>query len=138
MNRELVQNPDIVLKKLISEQGYAARALTSDEFRKFESNFFLKHQIKINFSEAAVEEVIKRSEISGLSIYSVCENSLTGYEYGLSLVSKNSGRSEFEIPVELIRNPQKVLEDWIRESCHQFHDPSRGLEPSVSSVMPPN
>ena len=43
----------------------------------------------------------------------LCESLFKDYQFGLGLISRNSGQSEFVIPVDAVEAPDRVLSQWV-------------------------
>jgi hypothetical protein len=56
---------------------------------------------------------------NGANPKQICDDILRSYEHGLNLIKKNTGQDEFILTQEVIENPDKVLEHWIRDSYSQ-------------------
>jgi hypothetical protein len=58
-----------------------------------------------------------------------CNQLFKDYEFGLGLIKKNNGQTEFEIPAAAIENPDKFLSDLVVASY-------RGGEPKQAAGTP--
>ena len=43
----------------------------------------------------------------------LCADRFKDYQFGLKLVVQNTGRDEFEIDLDAVEAPDKVLSDWV-------------------------
>jgi len=86
------------------------------QIRSFEKSFENRSGLKIRFSEPArdliLSEVIKKDE----GVYAYCDQVLSILEYGLKLVRDQSGKTDFELPEEAVRAPEKYLNQMLHST----------------------
>jgi hypothetical protein len=87
-----------------------------DEVRGFESFFADKQNIRIRFSEDAVDEILGKVVAEGGSAIAVCRQVSSDYDYALKLVMEKTGQQEFLITKEAILDPDGYINDMIRKS----------------------
>ena len=56
-----------------------------------------------------VEEALAKSQ----SVRDLCAARFKDYQFGLKLITQNSAQAEFVIDEEAVRNPDKVLSEWV-------------------------
>jgi len=54
----------------------------------------------------------------GTDLFTYCAGLFQDYEHGLNLLRKTSSKKQFVIDEDGIRNPEKTVERWIKESYH--------------------
>jgi hypothetical protein len=42
-----------------------------------------------------------------------CERAFKDYQFGLTLIKRNSGRTEFFLPARAVDDPDGVLSEWV-------------------------
>ena len=110
---ELVENSAAELKKILAdpkrEERIVARQLVGQFARRFQEN----HGIDIRFTEAAasllVEEALEKSQ----PVRDLCANKFKDFQFGIKLITQNSGPQEFVIDVDAVKEPDKILSDWV-------------------------
>jgi ATP-dependent Clp protease ATP-binding subunit ClpX len=113
VTRELVDNPEAELKKLLAEQKREERAVGRQIVSEYERRFQENHGLKIKFTEAAAERLVAKAMEEGKAIRDFCAERFKDYQFGLKLVSQNTGRNEFTVDVDAVEAPDKVLSDWV-------------------------
>jgi endopeptidase Clp ATP-binding regulatory subunit ClpX len=113
VTRELVDSPAAELQKILSdptqEERIVARRVVDEFARRFQEN----HGMKISFTEAAAELLVKEALEKSQSVRDLCAARFKDFHFGLKLISKNSGQQEFTIDADAVQTPDKVLSDWV-------------------------
>ncbi len=107
ITKEVVENPEAELKKLLATEPIR---IATKEIRMYQTDFFEKHKIKIDFTDDALNLLAEKAKNE--DAYSICEDLLKDYGLGLKLTCKES----FTLTKELLENPKKYLEKLIREN----------------------
>lgn len=89
------------------------------QIKSYEDTFYNRCGITIVFDDKAIDELLIQSASGESNLYSQCERLCNILEYGLSLVRDKTGISEFEVPVEAIKNPELYINSLIRSCYHQ-------------------
>ena len=113
VTRELVDNPPAVLKEILAdprqEQRMVVRQLVEEFARRFREN----HGITIRFTEAAANLLVNEALDKSQSVRDLCAVRFKDYQFGLKLITQNSGPQEFVIDRDAVEAPDKVLSDWV-------------------------
>ena len=113
VTRELVDNPAAELKKLLAEQEKAERVIAGQLVQEFAQRFAETHGLRISFTEAATAALVARAAEEGTPVRDLCTTRFKDYQFGLKLVAQNTGREEFELDVNAVEGPDKVLSEWV-------------------------
>jgi ATP-dependent Clp protease ATP-binding subunit ClpX len=109
----LVNDPVGELGKLLAdpkqEERMVARQLVHEFARRFQEN----HGMQINFTESAVEMLVKEALEKNQSVRDLCAKRFKDFHFGLKLISQNSGQKDFVIDNDAVELPDKVLSDWV-------------------------
>ena len=84
--------------------------------RAFADQFNREHGLQISFDEAALQLLVERAQAERMTMAELCAHLFKDYQFGLSLVQKNSGQSSFVLPREAVEAPDKFLSDWVVRS----------------------
>jgi endopeptidase Clp ATP-binding regulatory subunit ClpX len=110
---ELVENPAAELKNILSdpesEERIVARQLVEEFGRRFQEN----HGIQIRFTDAAVDLLVSEALEKKQSVRDLCAKRFKDFQFGLKLITQNSGPQEFVIDRDAVEAPDKVLSDWV-------------------------
>jgi len=119
VTRDLVDDPAAELHKIVAdpkqEERIVARQLVDEFARRFEEN----HGMKIQFTDAAADLLVNEALEKGQSMRDLCAKRFKDYQFGLKLISQNSGRREFVIDRDAVEQPDKLLSDWVVASYRQ-------------------
>ncbi|MEM1059006.1 MAG: AAA family ATPase [Verrucomicrobiota bacterium] len=123
VNEAVVANPDRELERILQEEGYEERLAMGELAREFAKRFHDKHQLKLRLSDEAVERLTAGAINENRGILEHCELVFKDFEFGLKLISKNSGRTEFTVDAAMVADPEKRLSEWVVESYGQDGPP---------------
>ena len=113
---EVVDAPDVELKRIIGEPDYNRRTVMYEQVRRYEAQFYSEHQLQIQFDDEATVLICERAIAAEQTVQEVCDQLLGSYQHGLNLIKQNTGQSTFTFPKAVLENPDQILEEWIRES----------------------
>jgi ATP-dependent Clp protease ATP-binding subunit ClpX len=110
---ELVENPAAELKKILtdpkSEERIVARQLVEEFARRFQE----LHGITIRFTDAATEMLVTEALDKKQSVRDLCAKRFKDFQFGLKLITQNSGPREFVIDRDAVEAPDKILSDMV-------------------------
>jgi len=113
VSRELVDNPAAELKKLLAEHQQEERLVARQFVNEYAQRFEEQHGLKITFTEAAADLLVSQALESGKPVRDLCAERFKDYQFGLKLISQNTARREFELGVEAVGAPDKILSEWV-------------------------
>jgi ATP-dependent Clp protease ATP-binding subunit ClpX len=136
VTRELVDNPPAELKKLLAEQEKEERQVARQLVHEFAERFRENHGLKIKFTEAAADLLVSQALEQGQQIRDFCATRFKDYQFGLKLISQNTGQEEFTVDVEAVKAPDKVLSDWVVASYRNKEGANAPETPGSTSAAP--
>jgi endopeptidase Clp ATP-binding regulatory subunit ClpX len=113
VTRELVDNPAAELKRILGDPQREERIVARQLVQEFARRFQEVHGIQLRFTEGAMGLLVKEALEKGQSVRDLCAVRLKDFQFGLKLISQNSGQAEFEIDEAAVRNADKTLSDWV-------------------------
>ena len=116
LEAEVVRDPAAALRALLDGNRTAQAGVLKGEVYAFATRFQEAHGLRLDFDESAVAELVARSESTGRTIRSLCEEAFNNFEYGLNLIRRNTGQDRFPITREVIADPDRALSQWVVES----------------------
>lgn len=109
----LIARPDEALAALLraghAEHEQAQRAITSE----FAARFSSEHGVTITFESEAVDRILEKAATQNLGVREFCEKAFKDYQFGLTLIHRNSGRTEFSVPARAVDDPDGILSEWV-------------------------
>ncbi len=112
----LVEKPAESLATLL-ETGHAEKerslATIVDQFAE---RFQDQYNLSLTFEPAATQALVERAVREDTGVRDLCERLFKDYQFGLQLIRKNSGQSQFVIPLRATDDPDGVLSEWVVES----------------------
>jgi ATP-dependent Clp protease ATP-binding subunit ClpX len=113
VTRQLVDNPAAALKALLAEQAKRERAVMTRVVQEFAERFHESFGLKLVFTEAAAERLVAMALEQHKTVRDVCAERFKDFQFGLRLVSQNTGQTEFPIDEAMVEAPEKVLSEWV-------------------------
>jgi ATP-dependent Clp protease ATP-binding subunit ClpX len=115
---EMVREPKKVLDRLM-EEGHKHEAETLlGGARQFADRFKREHHIEIIFDESALHRLIERAHHEHMNMPELCAHLFKDYQFGLSLIQKNTGQPSFTLTGAAIDDPDKFLSDLVVQSYY--------------------
>jgi endopeptidase Clp ATP-binding regulatory subunit ClpX len=113
VTRELVDDPAAELRKILADPEREERIVTRQLVDEYARRFQETHGMRIRFTEAAADMLVKEALEKGQSVRDLCANRFKDFQFGLKLIAQNSGQQEFVIDTDAVQAPDKVLSDWV-------------------------
>src|SRR6478672_4850769 len=113
---ELVREPKRVLDRLMAEGHKQEEAALEKSAREFAEEFQKMHGLEIVFDPSAIARLIERAHAERMKMADLCAHLFKDYQFGLSLVEKNTGQKSFVLGREAIDAPDKFLSDLVVQS----------------------
>ncbi len=104
-NKELIENPDVVLKQMLIEDG----------IHSFQKSFLVDHGIYLDFNDDAVKRIQEMAGEKLKSIKQLCSDLFNDYYHGLRLLKMD----HFTITSDAVKNPKEYLNDIIKSNYNR-------------------
>jgi endopeptidase Clp ATP-binding regulatory subunit ClpX len=115
---ELVRDPKRVLDRLMTEgleqEGRALKAGVGQFAEKFKN----EHGLEIVFDESAIRRLVERAQAERMTMAELCAHLFKEYQFGLSLIQKNTGQKSFVLDESAVTDPDKFLSDSVVRSYY--------------------
>lgn len=122
---ETITDPHLALKNLLKKNSHLQRSCLREEISAFARRFYMKHDLKLTFTEDAHEVLIDYAVDSDKTIRTICEERFKDFQHGLKIVSRNSGQESFTVDAAMAENPDKELSRLVVESFKQREEKNR-------------
>ncbi len=118
VSADLVREPKQVLDRLMAEgHKHETRALEANA-RQFTDKFKREHGLEMVFDDAAIQRLIERAQVERMTMAELCAHLFKDYQFGLSLISKNTGQKKFLLDAAAVDAPDKFLSDLVVQSYY--------------------
>ena len=125
VSAELVREPKRVLERLMAE-GHKHEAQTLEaKARQFADKFKREHGLEIAFDDAALQRLVARAQTERMTMPELCEHLFKDYQFGLSLINKNTGRRKFVLDAAAVDEPDKFLSELVVQSYYPIAEASK-------------
>ncbi|HLH53085.1 MAG TPA: AAA family ATPase [Verrucomicrobiae bacterium] len=116
VTRELVDNPSAELTKMLADPPQEERIVARQLVEEFAQRFYEQHGMKIHFTAGAADVLVSDALSGKQSVRDLCGARFKDFQFGLKLIAQNSGQREFTLDTDAVREPDKVLSEWVVSS----------------------
>jgi hypothetical protein len=115
---EMVHEPKKVLDRLMVEDHKQETEMMLEGARQFADRFKREHHIEIGFDESALHRLIERAHHERMKMAELCAHLFKDYQFGLSLIQKNTGQAFFGLTGAAVDDPDKFLSELVVQSYY--------------------
>src|SRR5216110_1447456 len=115
---ELVREPKRVLDRLMAEGEKHEAKMLEAAARQFAEAFGKEHGLEIVFDDSALRRLVERAQSERMNMNDICAHLFKDYQFGLSLVKKNTGRTKFVLGAEAVDAPDSCLSELVVQSYY--------------------
>src|SRR5467141_2613455 len=112
----LVRDPKHVLDRLMVEGHKLEAQMLETAARQFAEKFSSQHGLEIVFDETAIRRLVERAQVERMTMSDLCAHLFKDFQFGMSLIKKNTGRTQFVLNAAAIDAPDKFLSDLVVQS----------------------
>ncbi len=119
---ELVVNDDLITNREdhLAKYRELGQELVVEKARQevdaFVREFKDKHGVTIKLEDAAVAKLVKMAGDQARSVFQVSRQHFRDYQFGLKLIQKNTGQSDFILTEAAVEDPDQFLSDMVVKS----------------------
>jgi len=115
---ELVREPKRVLDRLMAEGEKQEARMLDDSARQWAQAFGKEHGVEIVFDDSALRRLVERAQTERMNMNDLCAHLFKDYQFGLSLVKKNTGQTRFVLNGEAVDAPDRCLSELVVQSYY--------------------
>lgn len=116
VTEELVREPERVLERLRAEgQQHEKEALMHGALM-FADRFSGEHGVELRFDSSALQRLVERAETERMKMNDLCAHLFKDFQFGLSLIKKNTRKTKFVLDAAAIDAPDKFLSELVLQS----------------------
>ncbi|MCE0499319.1 MAG: AAA family ATPase [Methylacidiphilales bacterium] len=116
VHEKLVLGPEAELKRILADGAYEERLVMGEIARQFALRFEEKHHLRLDLTPDAIEALIDGALRTKRNMRDHCEIVFKDFEFGLKLISKNSGQTSFTIDRGVVEAPDQAISRWVVNS----------------------
>ncbi len=105
VNKELIDNPSMVLDKMLLAEGIS----------NFQKEFLIEHGIFLEFENKAIAKIHELTKLENKNVQDVCKEKFHDYFHGIRLMNMES----FTITEEAVIDPEGYLSRYIKNNYHK-------------------
>jgi endopeptidase Clp ATP-binding regulatory subunit ClpX len=116
VHEALVLNPEAEVRRILSDGKYEERLVMAEIAKQFAARFEEKHLLRLELTPDAIEALVEGALQSGRNMRDQCALVFKDFEFGLKLISKNSGQTSFTIDRSVVGAPDQAMSRWVVNS----------------------
>ena len=116
VTEELVREPARVLERLMAEGQQNEKEALRHEAVMFADRFSGEHGVELQFDASALDRLVERAEAERMKMADLCAHLFKDFQFGLSLIKKNTRKTKFVLDAAAIDAPDKFLSDLVLRS----------------------
>ena len=120
VTEQFVAQPAQGLKELLALGADRREQHMAEAAQRFAAQFRKLHGVGLIFDEQALHQLVERAKSEDVPVRDLCARLFRDYQFGLKLIQKNTGQSEFSLPAPAVKNPDKYISELVVQS-YQAH-----------------
>ena len=116
VSEDLVREPQRVLERLMVEGHKHEKAAMMQEARMFADRFSREHGVEFQFNDSALHRLVDRAETERMKMSDLCAHLFKDFQFGLSLIRKNTRQNTFVLGSSAVDAPDKFLSELVLKS----------------------
>src|SRR5271156_4249223 len=116
VHEALVLGPEAELRRILSDGKYEERLVMAEITRQYAARFEEKHLLRLDLTPDAIEALVDGAFRDGRNMRDHCAVIFKDFEFGLKLISKNSGQTSFTIDRSVVEAPDQAMSRWVVNS----------------------
>ena len=116
VNETLVLDPPAELRRILSDGRYEERLVMGEIARQFAARFEEKHILKLELAPDGIDTLVDGALQAERNMRDHCAVIFKDFEFGLKLISKNSGQTHFIIDRSVVEAPDQTMSRWVVNS----------------------
>src|SRR5262249_36399452 len=115
---ELVREPKRVLDRLMAEGEKEEAKMLEGAARQWAEAFGREHGLEIVFDDSALRRLVELAQTERMNMNNLCAHLFKDYQFGLSLVKRNTGQAKFVLSGEAVDAPDRCLSELVVQSYY--------------------
>ncbi|HEY1581978.1 MAG TPA: hypothetical protein VGF73_02630, partial [Chthoniobacterales bacterium] len=75
-----------------------------------------EYGVEMRFDDSALDRLVGRAEEERMKMKDLCAHLFKDFQFGLSLIRKNTGRNQFVLTAAAVEAPDKFLSELVLQS----------------------
>ncbi len=119
VTRDVILNPSQQLSDLMEESTAIRTVVLEQDLANYATRFEAQSGLCIEFNKPTIQAIIAACFSEDLTVSGLFGKRFRDLEYGLSLISRNTGQTTFRISKAFVLNPGKALSAWVAKSFQE-------------------
>ena len=114
LTAEMVASPAASLEKLLQQNAELTTKLECSQVFQFAEDYQKETGFLLKFSPGAAAKLVELAADAGKSIPAFCAGYFKDFHYGLDLIKRNNGQTEFKLNATQVLHPQQTITNWMK------------------------
>ena len=116
VHEALVLDPEAELRRILSDGKYEEKLVMAEIAKQFAARFEEKNLLRLELTPDGIEALVEGALQTGRNMRDHCAIVFKDFEFGLKLVSKNSGQTSFAVDRGVVEAPDQIMSRWVVNS----------------------
>lgn len=116
VDEALVNDPRAALERLLEEHKRHESAVMRQLVHEFGRRFQESHNLNLTFTEEAADMLIAQAQEQAIPVRDLCAARFKDFQFGLKLISQNTGENNFVVDQNIAADPETVLSEMVVKS----------------------
>ncbi len=116
VDEAFLADPAQALARLLADGASRREECLGEAVRRFGAQFQRQHGVGLRFTDEAVHRLVQRAEVEKMGVRDLCGRLFKDYQFGLKLIQKNTGQTEFTLPAEAAEDPDRFISELVVNS----------------------
>ena len=116
VDRELVDAPKAALDRLLEEHLKHEREVMRQLVHEFGRRFRESHALDLTFTDEAADLLVSKALDEAVAVRDLCAQRFKDFQFGLKLISQNTGGNSFVVDQRVASDPEKALSEMVVKS----------------------
>lgn len=113
---KMIRDPHQCLQDILAHSENTRLQQLEEEWDAFLADFKKEHGITLQVSKTVAEQLLKDCLKSNQTLAQYWQAHFSDMEYGFKLLASNTGKKQFRLTKQFMRDPGKTLSDWVAKS----------------------
>jgi ATP-dependent Clp protease ATP-binding subunit ClpX len=136
VTRQMIDDPETELVALLKRQETPETKIAKGLVEEFAIRFRDTHELELRFTSDAIERLVGLAQTDGQSVREICQERFKDFQFGLKLISQNTGQEVFDLDQDVISDPEKALSEWVVAS-YRGKEAEKSASTSGENENPP-
>lgn len=113
VTRSVIDDPETQLAEILRREDDPEIQVTRGLINEFTQRFAEVHGLRLRFTKDGMERLLTLAAERDDSVREICQTRFKDFQFGLKLISQNTGQETFDLDAAVVDDPERALNDWV-------------------------